>query len=90
MVPKPARGILRWWLRVTGFHGITLPPWGIYILVEYLASERLVRHEKAHWFQYQRMGAVRFYLTYIWGWVRHGYRNHPMEIEARNAECPPT
>lgn len=90
MTPRPARGIVRWWLRATGFHGITLPPWGIYILENHMYSDALVRHEQAHWAQYQRMGAVRFYWTYLWGLVRYGYQNHPMEIEARKAQCPPT
>jgi hypothetical protein len=40
----------------------------------------------AHWAQYQRMGAVRFYAVYLWLLLRHGYQNHPMEIEARRAE----
>jgi hypothetical protein len=31
------------------------------------------------------MGAVRFYLTYLWQVLRYGYRNAPMEIEARNS-----
>ena len=32
------------------------------------------------------MGALGFYITYAWLWLRHGYRNHPLEIEARAAE----
>jgi hypothetical protein len=49
-------------------------------------SDRLIRHEQAHWRQWQRMGTVRYYATYIWQVLRHGYRNAPMEIEARAAE----
>lgn len=86
MTPKTARGPVRWWLRLTGFGGITLPPLGIYILAERINEAPLVRHEQAHWAQYERMGALRFYAIYLWGLVRHGYRNHPMEIEARAAE----
>lgn len=81
-----ARHIVRWFLRATGYGGITLPPFGIYILAERLGEDRLVRHERAHWAQYQRMGAVRFYATYLWNNLRYGYRNNPMEIEARAAE----
>jgi hypothetical protein len=83
MQPKPARHIIRAWLRLWGFHGITLPPLGIYILAEYLHDDRLIRHERIHWAQYQRMGAVRFYATYLWQVLRYGYRNAPMEREAR-------
>ena len=90
MQPRPARHLIRWFLRTFGYGGITLPPLGIYILAERLGNERLVRHEQAHWAQYQRMGFLGFYLTYFWQMLRYGYHNAPMEIEARNAECPPT
>jgi hypothetical protein len=83
MQPKPARHLIRAWLRLWGFHGITLPPLGIYILAERLADDRLIRHEQVHWAQYQRMGAVKFYATYLWQVLRYGYRNAPMEREAR-------
>lgn len=87
MTPRPARHIIRWFLRTSGFAGMVLPPVGIFILAEHMHSQRLIRHEQAHWRQWQRMGTVRFYATYIWLWLRHGYRNHPMEIEAREAEA---
>lgn len=86
MTPKPARHIIRWFLRTFGYGGITLPPFGIYILAERLSSEQLVRHEQAHWQQYERKGCLGFYVTYIWYTIRHGYWNNPMEIEARKAE----
>ena len=86
MNPKPARGPVRWFLRRTGFAGITLPPLGIFILAERINEAPLIRHEQAHWRQWQRMGTIRFYAAYLWGLARHGYRNHPMEIEARAAE----
>jgi hypothetical protein len=86
VTPKPARGPVRWWLRTFGFGGITLPPAGIFILAERLGNERLVRHEQAHWAQYQRMGFLGFYLTYLYQVLRYSYYNAPMEIEARAAE----
>jgi hypothetical protein len=86
MQPKPARHIIRWILRKTGFAGVTLAPWGIYILAEHMYSDRLIRHEQAHWQQWQRMGTVRYYATYIWQVLRHGYAAAPMELEARAAE----
>lgn len=84
--PRPARHLVRWFLRTFGYAGICLPPVGIFILVDHLANNRLVRHERAHWAQWQRMGTFGFYATYLWGLLRHGYRNHPLEIEARAAE----
>jgi hypothetical protein len=86
MTPRPAPHVIRWFLRAAGFGGITLPPLGIFILPERLHQGWLVRHEQAHWQQAQRMGVVRFYATYIWYTIRHGYRNNPMEVEAREAE----
>ncbi len=80
---KPAKGPVRWWLKLTGFAGITLPPFGIYILAERLTDFDLIRHERVHWAQYQRMGAIKFYLTYLWQMLRYGYWNSPMEREAR-------
>lgn len=82
---KTARHLIRWILRSRGFAGVTLPPFGIYILDERMQDDRLIRHEQAHWRQYERMGAVRFYVTYIWQVLRYGYWNAPMEIEARDA-----
>ena len=86
MQPKPARGLIGWVLRRTGFHGVALAPWGIYILPAAMHSQRLIRHEQAHWRQWLRMGTVRYYATYLWQIVRYGYENAPMEIEARAAE----
>jgi hypothetical protein len=73
---------------MTGYAGITLPPFGVYILSERLSDQRLVRHEAVHWDQAERMGVVTFYVRYLWLLARHGYQNHPMEIEARHAETP--
>ena len=86
---RPARRLLRWWLRTTGYAGITLPPVGIYLLAERMEDQRLRRHELAHWEQYRRMGTIRFYAVYLWWLARVGYERHPMELEARAAERPP-
>ena len=80
--PKLIAAYLRW----QGYRAITLPPFGIYAVPGSENDKSLARHETVHWMQYQRMGAVRFYVTYLWLLMRHGYINHPMEIEARSAE----
>ena len=85
MTPRPAPHIVRWFLRTFGFGGVTLPPLGIFILAERINEDALVRHEQVHWAQYQRMGIVRFYATYIYQVLRYGYHNAPMEVEARQA-----
>lgn len=78
-----ARGAIRWFLRLAGYSAVTLPPVGVFVLAERANDGGLLAHEAVHWEQYRRMGAVRFYAAYLWGLVRHGYRDHPMEREAR-------
>lgn len=83
---KPAKGLVKAFLDIVGSDGVTLPPFGIYIRERCLADDQLCRHERAHWAQWQRMGTVRFYAVYLWLLARHGYDEHPMELEARRAE----
>lgn len=83
---RTASGPVRWWLKVTGYAGITLPPFGIFIVSERINDERLIRHEQVHWQQAQKLGVARFYVQYLWFNLRYGYHNNPMEIEARAAE----
>jgi hypothetical protein len=83
-IVKPAPHLIRWFLKTFGYGGITLPPFGIYILAERLDDAELVQHEMVHWSQYERMGAIKFYWNYLAGLVRYGYKNHPMEVEARD------
>jgi hypothetical protein len=80
---RPAKWPVRWFLRTFGYGGVALPPFGIYILAERITEESLIQHEKIHWVQYQRMGAIKYYLTYVWQVLRYGYWNAPMEREAR-------
>jgi hypothetical protein len=81
-----ARGPIRWILRWRGFAGITLPPFGIFIIEERLQDERLIRHEKEHWRQAQELGTIKFYARYLWYSLRYGYWNNPLEVQARKAE----
>jgi hypothetical protein len=82
---KPARHLIGWFLRTFKFTGITLPPWGIYLREDLMGDEELRRHESVHWAQYERMGALTYYVKYLWLSLRYGYRNNPMEVEARGA-----
>ena len=83
MSTKPARGLIALVLRHSGFAGVALAPFGIYILPEDINNVSLVRHEQKHWMQYKEMGLLRYYTTYIYQVVKYGYYNAPMEIEAR-------
>jgi hypothetical protein len=86
MTLRPAPSLLATILRWRGFRAITLPPFGIYALPECCGDARLLRHEQEHWRQYERMGVLKFYAVYLWYSLKYGYRNNPMEIEARKAE----
>ena len=83
--PRPARHLLRLFLRATGYSGICLPPLGIFILRERLHDPALVRHEQCHWRQAKRMGAARWAIAYLWYTLRYGYNDNPLEQEARDA-----
>lgn len=80
---RVARGAVAWCLRKAGRWGVCLPPRAIYVLPEHEYNYELLRHEMVHWRQFQELGTVRFYTKYIWLLARHGYKNHPMEKEAR-------
>lgn len=71
-----------------GYRAITLPPFGIWIDSEQVPIEGdefcgVLKHESVHWEQWRRYGTLGYYVRYLVGWLRHGYENHPMEIEAR-------
>ena len=83
MKPRMAPGWIKALLKPFGFGAITLPPFGVFFVNPWDETSKLYKHESVHWEQYQRMGAIRFYLTYLWYQLRYGYRNNPMEIEAR-------
>jgi hypothetical protein len=60
----------------------TIPPLGIFIESEFKKDKSMLRHELAHWDQYERMGFCGFYTTYLSEWFRYGRMNGPMEVEA--------
>jgi len=44
-----------------------------------------LRHERCHVAQWERLG-WRFLPLYLWYTLRYGYRQNPLEVEARAAE----
>lgn len=82
-------GFILVFLERLGFSGITLPPFGIWVNRKY-DSYRLRAHELVHWAQYGELGAIRFYLKYLWLFLRYGYARHPMEKVARDLQNDPT
>lgn len=61
----------------------TIPPFGTFIESRYKNNKELLRHELIHWDQFNRMGFLGFYHTYISEYLKYGRKYGPMEIEAR-------
>lgn len=61
----------------------TIPPFGTFIESKYKKDKSILKHELAHWVQYERMGFANFYTTYFKEYVKYGRKYGPMEIEAR-------
>lgn len=75
------------WMASRGWGAVTLPTWlGTWILYWGEPSDSLRAHEAVHVIQACRYGVTGFWVRYAWLWLRHGYRKHPMEIQAREAE----
>ncbi len=55
----------------------------------FITNTAWVKHELKHVAQYERMGTWRFLWVYLFYSIKFGYRNNPLEIEARAAEDQP-
>ena len=80
---ETARHVVRWFLRRTGYGAITAPWQTVYVLPERVRDAGLIRHEMVHVEQIKRLGAWRWTWQYLTGLLRHGYRDNPLEAEAR-------
>lgn len=76
-----------WWMRWA--QGMVVWPFMFFRGEKDTVPQTLYRHELQHCYQVQRLGIIRFYATYIWLWLRKGYRNHPYEIEAWQKQNEP-
>jgi hypothetical protein len=65
-----------------------LLPGKVFVRSGVVVTRRLLAHELVHVEQLRRMGILRFWWTYLILLLRHGYREHPMELDAivRSAE----
>lgn len=77
----------------TGFIGITLWPFGIYVSdAKYLKRKNVINHEKIHWEQQKEMLGLFFYIWYGLEWLirritdKNAYRNLGFEKEAYENE----
>lgn len=82
---RPAPRPIRWLLYWLDAGGIVMP-WSVAYYYHYPPSLWLRRHEEMHLRQIERYGAVGFVARYLWLLARHGYHDHPLEIEARACE----
>lgn len=61
----------------------TIPPLGTFIESKKRNDALVLKHEMAHWTQYERMVFWGFYSTYISEYIKYGRFFGPMEVEAR-------
>lgn len=54
--------------------------------IDLMNNRAWMNHELAHVAQYRKYGLLNFLLRYGWYSLRYGYKNNPLEIEARAAE----
>jgi len=66
---------------ILGVRGIVLYP---FVFVNDKTNKRLVNHELIHIEQIKDCGVLKFYILYLWYWIKLGfkYRENPFEIEA--------
>ena len=72
------RGLSRWVLSRRGYAAITF---GHVVIAGREPSAALLRHERRHVEQYERLG-LAFLPLYLLLYRRHGYAGHPLELDA--------
>ena len=65
------------------FNAQSIPPFGIFVSKKEKDNQILLNHEKHHWKEYKKRGAILFYLKYFYEYLVYGYDKMPLEIEAR-------
>lgn len=79
---KPGTWYARRWRGWGGFAG---PSWILINPASYRGRDVLIAHELRHVAQWRAWGAL-FPLVYLVGLAAFGYRDHPLEVDARAAE----
>lgn len=70
------------------FSAITLYPIGVFIRKDKADDAVTINHERIHWEQ-QKKDAFKFYRTYIWDWIKNGFKypkKSKEEVEAYTHE----
>lgn len=68
-----------------GTDAVTVWPF-IFIKKEYANDQKLLRHERKHLEQWKRYWIVGFFPIYLYQFLRFGYKDMALEVEAREAE----
>jgi hypothetical protein len=76
-------------LRKTWIGGITIYPFIFFKRTREEVTDRLFRHELEHIYQVEEEGWFKFYLSYLWESIRHGYKGNKYEIAADLMETIP-
>lgn len=72
-----------------GWQGKVFYPYVLFAQSKEDVTDELFRHELEHVYQVQRMGWWKFYISYLWLAIRHGYDLHPYEVEAVSHQTEP-
>ena len=88
MKVQTATGLILAYLKFCGFRGWASFWNTIYVRPGWENTKWLIRHEMKHLEQIERLGRLRFSISYLWELARHGYWNNKFEIEARAAYWP--
>lgn len=76
-------------LRKSWVHGIVIYPFIFFKRRREEVADRLFRHELQHVYQVQEHGWFKFYLSYLWNSLWHGYKGNKYELEANAVENQP-
>lgn len=63
---------MNWFVRIITLNwpiGITLAPFGIYIILKYFDDPQVRNHEAIHWYQQYELWFLGFYLWYFVEWL---------------------
>ncbi|PQA44686.1 hypothetical protein C5O18_04780 [Amnimonas aquatica] len=82
---RTAPGLLLSLMSLLGKSGLATPWDIIYVVPGRHRDRRLIAAKMKRIEQIERRGLLLFMITYVLLLFRHGYRNHPYEVEARVA-----
>lgn len=76
-------------LRKSWIGGIVIYPFIFFKRRREEVSDTLFRHEMQHVYQIEEHGWLKYYISYLWESMRHGYEGNKYEIEAEAVKNQP-